>query len=117
MIEEFKDKSVGLIIKNNKVIPNDALLQKISIYSPEIVETFLKLNSDIVENWLKKLHTEFISNKEKCDLEDPTACYNLGMYEEFEKNMENYEKGGSIEIKLGKNKSMWVKKPSTISVN
>src|SRR5918993_4949065 len=111
MSEDLKDSSCGLVVNGYEIIPNKPLLYRIALYSADIVEAILKANPEIAELWLEKLQEEFAVMKKRCDLDqDPSACFNLGFYEEFEKNLANYENGGSIKISITKNKFIWVRK-------
>jgi len=87
MSEDLKDSSLGLIVNGYDLIPNKPLLYRIALYSADIVESILNSNPDILESWLRKLQEEYSTIKKRCDLDqDPSACYNLGFYEEFQKN-------------------------------
>ena len=111
MSEDLKDSSLGLVVNGYELIPNKPLLYRIALYSADIVETILNANPEIVKLWLDKLQDEYSEIKKRCDLEqDPSACFNLGFYEEFEKNLANYENGGSLKISITKNKSIWISK-------
>jgi hypothetical protein len=111
MSEDLKDSSLGLIVNGYELIPNKPLLYRIGLYSADIVESILNSNPEILERWLKKLQDEYSILKKRCDLDqDPSACFNLGFYEEFEKNLVNYENGGSLKISVTKKKFIWVSK-------
>jgi hypothetical protein len=111
MSQDLRDSSNGLMLKGYEIMPNKPLLYKIALYSADIVETILNANPEIVGFWLEKLQEEYSIMKKRCDLEqDPSACFNLVFYEEFEKNLANYENGGSIKISITKNKSIWISK-------
>ena len=111
MSQDLRDPSNGLVLKGYEIIPNKPLLYRIALYSADIVEAILKSNPEIAELWLEKLQEEHSLMKKRCDLDqDPSACFNLGFYEEFEKNLANYENGGSIKISITKNKSIWISK-------
>ena len=111
MSQDLRDPSNGLVLKGYDIIPNKPLLYRIALYSADIVETILNTNPEIVKLWLDKLQDEYSEIKKRCDLEqDPSACFNLGFYEEFEKNLANYENGGSLKISITKNKSIWISK-------
>src|SRR5918911_1316022 len=86
MHEMLNDESLALVLRGYDLVPNGTLSTKIAVYTPEIVETILTQHPEIIDRWLQKLHREYINNKKICDFEnDPTACFNLGIYEEFEK--------------------------------
>ena len=111
MSEDLKDSSLGLVVKGYEIIPNKPLLYRIALYSADIVESILNANPEIVELWLQKLQEEYSILKKRCDLDqDPSACFNLGFYEEFEKNLTNYENGGSLKISVTKKKFIWIRK-------
>jgi hypothetical protein len=111
MSQDLRDPSNGLVLKGYEIIPNKPLLYRIALYSADIVESILNANPEIVDLWLDKLQNEYLLMKKRCDLDqDPSACFNLGFYEEFKKNFLNYENGGSIEISITKNKSIWISK-------
>jgi hypothetical protein len=111
MSEDLKDSSLGLIVNGYELIPNKPLLYRIGLYSADIVESILNSNPEILERWLKKLQDEYSILKKRCDLDqDPSACFNLGFYEEFEKNLVNFENGGSLKISVTKKKFIWVSK-------
>ena len=111
MSEDLKDSSLGLVVNGYELIPNKPLLYRIGLYSADIVESILNSNPEILERWLKKLQDEYSILKKRCDLDqDPSACYNLGFYEEFKKNLVNFENGGSLKISVTKKKFIWVSK-------
>jgi len=57
------------------------------------------------------LHEQYIDNKKSCDFDnDPTACFNVGVYEEFERNLKSWEEGGFIKIVLPGNKVIRISK-------
>jgi hypothetical protein len=111
MSEDLKDSSLGLVVKGYELIPNKPLLYRIGLYSADIVESILNSHPEIVELWLQKLQEEYSILKKRCDLDqDPSACFDLGFYEEFKKNLANYENGGSIKISVTKKKFIWLRK-------
>ena len=111
MSEDMKDSSLGLVVNGYDIIPNKPLLYRIGLYSADVVESILNANPEIVELWFQKLQDEYSTLKKHCDLDqDPSACFNLGFYEEFEKNLTNYENGGSIKISVTKKKYIWIRK-------
>jgi hypothetical protein len=111
MSEDLKDSSLGLVVNGYELIPNKPLLYRIGLYSADIVESILNSNPEILERWLNKLQEEYFILKKRCDLDqDPSACFNLGFYEEFEKNFVNFENGGSLKISVTKKKFIWVSK-------
>ena len=111
MSEDLKDSSLGLVVKGYDLIPNKPLLYRIGLYSADIVESILNSHPEIVEVWLQKLQEEYSIIKKSCDLDqDPSACFNISFYEEFIKNLSNYENGGSIKISVTKKKFIWLSK-------
>ena len=113
----MKDDSLGLILRGYDLVPNASLATKIAVYTPEVVETILTQRPEIIDQWLQKLHREYINNKKICDFEnDPTACFNLGIYEEFEKNLKSWEEGGIIKIMLPVKKAIRVSKSPIFSL-
>jgi hypothetical protein len=111
MDEILNDESLALILRGYDLAPNSSLATKIAIYTPEIMETILTQHPKIMDKWLQKLHKEYIDTKKICDFEnDPTACFNLGTYEEFEKNLKSWEEGGLIKITLPANKVIRISK-------
>jgi hypothetical protein len=113
----FEDRSLGLKLKGYVLVANDALETKIAIYTPEIVESILSEHPEIVDNWLQKLHSEYISKKKSCDFDnDPVACFTLSAYEEFEKHFKSWQDGGIIAIALPQDRVIRISKKPLISV-
>src|ERR687886_674047 len=111
------EKSLGLILRGYELIPNSLLATSIAVYTPEVVESILTQNPEILDAWLQRLHREYIKNKKTCDFEnDPTACFNLGVYEEFERNLNSWEEGGFIKIILPAKKAIRVSKSPIFSL-
>jgi hypothetical protein len=111
MYELLNDESLALLLRGYDLIPNSPLVTKIAVYTPEIVETILTQHPEIVDRWLQKLHKEYIDNKKTCNFDnDPTACFNLGVYEEFEKTLKSWEEGGLIKIMLPESKVIRISK-------
>jgi hypothetical protein len=111
MSEVLKDESLGLVLRGYNLVPNSLLATKIGVYTPEIIESILTQHPEIVDHWLQKLHIEYIKNKKNCNFEnDATACYNLGVYEEFEKDLKSWEEGGLLKITLPRNKAIRISK-------
>lgn len=116
MSEAFQDPILGLKLRAYNIVPNDALETKIAIYTSEIVESILSEHPEIVDGWLDKIHQEYISKKKACDFEnDPVACFNLSIYEEFERHLKSWEDGGIIAIALPGDKIVRVSKKPLIS--
>jgi hypothetical protein len=117
MINVFEDESLGLRLKGYRVVPNDVLETKIAVYTVEIVQSILSEHPEIIDRWLQKLHSEYISKKRSCDFEnDPVACFNLSAYEEFERHFKSWEDGGIIAIVLPHDKVIRVSKKPLISM-
>jgi hypothetical protein len=113
----FEDESFGLKLKGYGIVPNGALETSIAIYTSEIVQSILLEHPEIVDRWLQKLHTEYISKKKSCDFEnDPVACFTLSVYEEFEKHFKSWEDGGLIAITLPQDRVIRVSKKPLISM-
>ena len=111
MYELLKDESLALLLRGYDLIPNSPLVTKIAVYTPEIIESILTEHPEIVDRWLQKLHKEYIENKKTCDFDnDPTACFNLGVYQEFERNLKSWEEGGLIKIILPGSKAIRISK-------
>ena len=101
MTSAFEDSLLGLKLKGYVLVANDALETKIAIYTPEIAQSVLSENPEIVDRWLQKLHGEYISKKRSCDFDnDPVACFTLSVYEEFERHFKSWQDGGIIAITL-----------------
>jgi hypothetical protein len=116
MSEMLKDDSLELVLRGYDLVPNALLATKIAVYTPEVVETILTEHPEIIDQWLQKLHREYINNKKICDFEnDPTACFNVGIYEEFERNLKSWEEGGFIKIMLPVKKAIRVSKSPIFS--
>jgi hypothetical protein len=114
----FDDESLGLRLKGYRLVPNDALETKIAIYTLEIVQSILSEHPEVIDRWLQKLHSEYINKKRSCDFEnDPVACFNLSVYEEFERHFESWEDGGMITIVLPYDKVIRVSKNPLISMS
>jgi hypothetical protein len=117
MSETLKDDSLGLVLRGYDLVPNALLATKIAVYTPEVVQTILTEHPEIIDQWLQKLHRKYIENKKICDFEnDPTACFNLAMYEAFEKNLKSWEEGGLIKIMLPVKKAIRVSKRPMFSL-
>ena len=113
----LNDESLALVLRGYDLVPNGTLSTKIAVYTPEIMETILTQHPEIIDRWLQKLHKEYINNKKICDFDnEPTACFNLGVYEEFEKNLKSWEEGGLIKIMLPGNKAIRISKRPIFSL-
>ena len=111
MSEILQDKSLGLVLKGYNLIPNGSLATKIGIYTPMILETILQEHPEEIDKWLQKLHRESIHQKKLCLFENDTAaCFNIEIYEHFEKSFKSWEEGGLIRIMLTIDKPVWVSK-------
>ena len=117
MTSAFEDGSLGLKLKGYALVTNDALETKIAIYTPEIAQSILSEHPEIVDGWLQKLHSEYISKKKSCDFDnDPVACFTLSAYEEFEKHFKSWQDGGIIAIALPGDRVIRISKKPLISV-
>jgi hypothetical protein len=106
----FKDSTLGLATRGYKLVPNDALLARISIYTPEIVEAVLSEHPEIVGSWLEKLHDKYSSLKRSCEFEnDPAACFNLLPLKQFEKHFQSWQDDGIITISLPRGRAIRIK--------
>jgi len=118
MANAFEDEALGLKLKGYVLTANTALETKIAIYTPEIVQSILSENPEIVDRWLLNLHREYISKKKLCDFEnDPVACFTLSPYEEFEKHFKSWQDGGIISITLPNDRVIRISKNPLISVS
>ncbi len=116
MSQAFEDRSLGLKLKGYSIVPSDALETKIAIYTPEIVQSILSEHPEIVDGWLLNIHEEYIAKKKLCEFDnDPVACFNLSLYEEFEKHLKSWNDGGMITISLPGDKTIRVSKKPLIS--
>jgi hypothetical protein len=99
------DPSCGLDIRGYKLVPNKALLIKLAVFTPEIVEAILSDHSEIVDTWLNKLHEKYLTLKKSCELEsDPVACFNMPPLEQFETHFQLWQEGGIITISIEEGK-------------
>jgi hypothetical protein len=97
----LEDESLGLMLKDYRIVANSALMTKIAVYTPYVIETILSEHHEVLDKWLKKLHNEFVSSKKSCELEhDPVACFNISIYEEAEKRYNTWKDGGLVVIDL-----------------
>jgi hypothetical protein len=95
------DSSCGLDVRGYKLIPNDALLTKITAYTPEIVEAILSDHLEIVDTWLSKLHERYLTLKKSCEFDsNPVACFNIPPLEQFETHFQLWQDGGIITISI-----------------
>ena len=101
MSVSFEDESLGLMVRGPKLIPNNGLYTKIAVYTPEITQAILSEHPEIVGKWLERLHKQYVDSKRSCETEDdPTACFNISLYEEFEMHYATWQDGGLITIEL-----------------
>ena len=101
MSVSFEDESLGLMVRGPKLIPNNGLYTKIAVYTPEITQAILSEHPEIVGKWLERLHKQYVDSKRSCETEnDPTACFNISLYEEFERHYATWQDGGLITIEL-----------------
>jgi hypothetical protein len=100
-IPALGDSSCGLDIRGYKLVPNDALLTKIAVYTPEIVEAILSDHLEIVDTWLSKLHERYLTLKKSCEFDsNPVACFNIPPLEQFETHFQVWKEGGIITISI-----------------
>ncbi len=117
MSEALKDKRLGLVLKGYDVVPNAALETVIAVYTPDVIQTALHGNPEIMDGWLKKLDREYAEKKKSCELEnDPLACYTVSFYEQFEKHFKSWQDGGIIAVKLPQNRTINLSKKPLFSV-
>ncbi len=117
MLERLNDASLGLVRRGNLLIPNEYFQTLISVYTPQIVEAVLNEHTEVVQNWLDKLHSEYITAKRSCSTEnDPIACYSLPTYDEFERQYASWQDGGLIEISLPEGSAIWVRNTPTSNI-
>jgi len=117
MKHAFEDGSLGLKLKGYLIVPNDALENKIAIYTLRIVQDILSENPEVVDGWLRNIHEDYMAKKRACDFEnDPVACFNLSIYEEFEKHLKSWDDGGMLTISLPGNRTIRVSKKPLFSV-
>ena len=118
MTHAFEDSSLGLKLKGYLIVANDALENKIAIYTIRIAQDILSANPEVVDGWLQKLHQEYMSKRNACEFEnDPVACFNLSVYEEFEKHFESWNDGGMIAISLPGDRAIRVSKKPLFAVS
>lgn len=118
MKHAFEDGSLGLKLKGYLIVPNDALENKIAIYTLRIVQDILSENPEVVDGWLRNIHEDYMAKKRACDFEnDPVACFNLSIYEEFEKHLKSWDDGGMLAISLPGNRTIRVSKKPLFSVS
>jgi hypothetical protein len=83
-IPALGDSSCGLDIRGYKLVPNDALLIKIAVYT-----------------WLSKLHERYLTLKKSCEFDsNPVACFNIPPLEQFETHFQVWKEGGIITISI-----------------
>jgi hypothetical protein len=117
MASAFEEDSLGLKLKGYAIVPNEFLETKIGIYTPEIVESILTEHPGIMDKWLNRLYTEYISKKKQCDFEnDPVACFTLSAYEQYDKNFRSWDDGGLIAITLPRGRVIRVSKKPLITI-
>ena len=101
MSASFEDGSLGLVVRGSRLIPNNALFTKIAVYTPEITQAILSEHPELVGKWLERLHKQYVDSKRSCETEDnPTACFNISLYDEFERHYATWQDGGLITIEL-----------------
>lgn len=101
MSAAFEDEGLGLMVRGSLIIPNSALHTKIAVYTPEISQAILSEHPEIVSKWLGRLHKQYVDSKRSCEAEnDPAACFNISLYEEFERHYSAWQDGGLVTIAL-----------------
>lgn len=114
----FKDSSLGLMLKGYLLVPNDALENKIAVYTIRISQDMLTEHPEVVDSWLNNLHKEYLEKRNACEFEnDPVACFNLSVYEAFEKHYKSWEDGGMVAISLPGNRTIRISKKPLFSVS
>jgi hypothetical protein len=107
---EFEGSTAGLAIRGYQLVPNKALLAKISTYTPEVVEAVLSEHPEIVDTWLKRLHDKYVASKRSCELEnDPIARFNLLPLKQFEEHFQSWKDDGIIRISLPEGRDIRIK--------
>lgn len=118
MSHAFADSLLGLKLKGYSIVPNDALETKVAVYTVDIAQSVFQEHPEVVDGWLQKLHHEYIARKKACEFDnDPVACFNLSIYEEFEKHLESWNDGGLIAISLPGDRTIRVSKKPLFSVS
>lgn len=89
------------MVRGPKIVPNSALHTKIAIYTPEIAQAILSEHPEIISKWLEQLHKLYADSKRACEAEnDAAACFNISLYEEFERHYSAWQDGGLVTIEL-----------------
>jgi hypothetical protein len=113
----FEDDRLGLMLKGYELVPNPALETMIAVYTLEVAHTILDENPEIVERWLEKIHKEYLEKMRCCEFEqDPVACFNVSLYEEFEKHFKSWQDGGIITLHLPGNRAISLSRKPLFSV-
>lgn len=117
MSTAFEDDRLGLVLKGYDLVPNAALETMIAVYTPEVAQTVLEEHPEIVDRWLEKIHKEYLEKMRSCEFEqDPVACFNVSLYEEFEKHFKSWQDGGIIAIHLPRNRTVRFSKKPLFSI-
>ncbi|UVS67778.1 hypothetical protein [Nitrososphaera viennensis] len=117
MSTAFEDGRLGLVLKGYDLVPNAALETMIAVYTLEVAQTILDEHPKIVDIWLEKIHKEYLEKMRSCEFEqDPVACFNVSLYEEFEKHFKSWQDGGIIAIHLPRNRTIRLSKKPLFSV-
>ena len=104
------DSSCELDIRGYKLVPNDALLIKIAVYTPEIVEAILSDHLELIDTWLSRLHEKYLTLKKSCEFDsDPVACFNMVPLEQFETHFQLWQDGGIITISIEGGKAIRIR--------
>lgn len=117
MSTAFDDGRLGLVLKGYYLVPNAALETMIAVYTLEVAQNVLDEHPKIVDAWLERVHKEYLEKIRSCEFEqDPVACFNVSLYEEFEKNFKSWQDGGIIAIHLPRNMTISLSKKPLFSV-
>lgn len=104
-------------MKGYELVPNAALETTIAVYTLEVAQTILDEHPEIVERWLEKIHKEYLEKKRSCEFEqDPVACFNVSLYEEFERHFKSWQDGGIIALHLPRNRTINLSKKPLFSI-
>lgn len=118
MSHVFEDRALGLKLKGYVIVPNDALETTIAVHTIDITKSILAEHPEVVDAWLEKLHREYVDGKKSCDFGgDPVACFNLSLYEEFEKHYNSWNDGGLVAISLPGNRTIRLSKRPLFSIS
>lgn len=118
MSHVFEDRALGLKLKGYVIVPNDALETAIAVHTIDMTKSILAEHPEVVDAWLERLHREYMDRKKSCEFDsDPVACFNLSLYEEFEKHYASWNDGGLVAISLPGDRTIRVSKRPLFSVS